>query len=117
MPHVVLHGDVNLDDLFTQFKGVFNRTDHVILKTGACYISRDKTAILIESLAIEKDGKTSFLALISRRDDGIVVRIYPGSDVEKTPGVKQILADIAQQLLTLSPQLIVGETNLSDYLH
>ena len=116
MPHVVLNGTVNLDDIFNKFKGVFIRNEHGILKTDTIYISRDKTAILIESLAIEKSVKNSFLTLISLRNDGVVVRIYPGIEVEKTSGIKNILSEIAKQLLALFPQLKIGETNLSDYL-
>jgi len=89
MPHVVLNSNVNLDDIFNKFKGVLIRNEHSILKTDNIYISRDKTAIIIESLAIE---------------------------VEKTQGVKKILAEIAKQLLGVFPELRIGETNLSDYL-
>jgi hypothetical protein len=46
----------------------------------------------------------------------VVVRIYPGAEVEKTSGVKNILSEIAKQLLTVFPQLTIGETNLSEYL-
>ena len=116
MPHVVLNGAVNFGDIFTSFKGIFIRSEHGILKTDTMYMSRDKSAILIESLAIETGVKHSFLAIISRRDDGAVVRIYQGSDVEKTSGVKTILSEIAKQLLATFPQLTVGETNLSEYL-
>ncbi len=116
MPHVVLNGSVNFDDILNKFKGVFMRHEQGILKTDTIYMSRDKTAILIESLAIEKSVKNSFLTLISLRNDGVVVRIYPGIEVEKTSGVKNILSEIAKQLLALFPQLKIGETNLSDYL-
>lgn len=116
MPHVVLNGDVNIDDIFKTLKPVFIRNEQGILKTGTYYISYDKSAILIEALAIETGVKKSFLAMISRRDDGIVVRIFPGSEVEKTPGVKKILAEIAKQIKAVFSQLTIGETNLSEYL-
>ena len=116
MPHVVLNGKINLDDVFNKFKSVLIRNENGILKTDNIFISRDKTSVIIESLAIEKGVKNSFLAMISRRDDGVVVRIYPGIEVEKTPGVKKILSEIAKQLLASSPELKIGETNLLDYL-
>jgi hypothetical protein len=116
MPHVVLNGNVNLDDIFNKFKSILIRNEQDILKTDNVYMSHDKTAILIESLAIEKGVKNSFLALISRRNDGVVVRIYPGIEVEKTSGVKNILSEIAKQLIAVFPQLTIGETNLSEYL-
>lgn len=116
MPHVVLNGAVNLEDILTAFKSVFIRNEQGILKTDTIYMSRDKTAMLIESLAIESGVKHSFLAMVSRRDDGVVVRIYQGNDVEKTSGVKTVLAEIAKQLLGAFPHLTIGETNLAEYL-
>lgn len=116
MPHVVLNGKVSLDDIFDKFKGLFIRGQQGILKTDSIFISRDKSSIIIESLSIGDGAKKSFLSLISRREDGVVVRIYPGLEVEKTTGVKKILSEIAKQLLTLFPQLTIGETNLSEYL-
>lgn len=116
MSHVVLNGNVNLDEIFNKFKGVLIRNEHGILKTDNIYISRDKAAIIIESLAIEMGVKNSFLAIINRRDDGVVVRIYSGIEVENTSGVKNILSEIAKQLLAALPQLKIGETNLSEYL-
>lgn len=116
MPHVVLNGIVNIDDIIKKFNSIFIRDEYAILKTDNIYINRDKTAILIESLAIEKGVKNSFLTMISLRDDGVAVRIYPGLEVEKTNGVKKLLSEIAKQILTMFPQLIIGETNLLEYL-
>jgi hypothetical protein len=116
MPHVVLTGTVSIEDIFNIVKVVFIRNESGLLKTDTSYMSRDKTAILIESLTIEGGVKRSFFTLIGHRDDGVVVRIYPGSDVEKTVGVKSILSEIAKQLLVAFPQLIIGETNLLEYL-
>ena len=116
MPHVVLNGIVNIDDILKKFNSISIRNEYGILKTDNIYINRDKTALLIESLAIEKGVKNIFLTMISLRDDGIVVRIYPGLEVEKTNGVKKILSEIAKQILTMFPQLTIGETNLLEYL-
>ena len=116
MPHVVLNGGVNIEEIFNKFNGVLIRNEQGILKTDNIYLNRDKTSMLIESLAIEKGIKNSFLAMVSRRDDGVVIRIYPGSEVEKTSGVKKILSKIAKQVLTDFPKLKIGETNLLQYL-
>jgi hypothetical protein len=43
-------------------------------------------AILIDSFALDAEDKTVFLALISGRDDGVVVR-FPKIDFEETEGV------------------------------
>ena len=116
MPHVVLNGIINIDDILKKFNSILIRDENGILKTDNIYINRDKTAIIIESLAIEKGAKNSFLSMISHREDGVVVRIYPLLDVEKTDGVKKLLLEIAKQILTMFPQLKIGETNLSEFL-
>jgi hypothetical protein len=95
---------------------VLIRTKSGILKTDNVYINRDKTSVLIESLVIEEGMKKNFFSLISRRNDGVVVRIHPTIEVEKTVGVKTILSEIAKQLLAAFPQLSIGETNLLEYL-
>jgi len=116
MPHVVLKGNLNLEDIFNKFKNILIRNEDGILKTENIYISRDKNSIIIESLAIEKGVKHSFLSMVSNRDDGVVVRVYPGIEVEKTSGVKKILSEIAKQILVEFTQITIGETNLLDYL-
>jgi len=116
MPHVVLKGNVPIESMFTKLNPIFIRDENRILRTEDLYIERGKNTLLVESLTIESGSKTSFLAMISGREDGAVVRLYPKTEVQKTEGVKQILAEIAKQLILKFPELTVGETNLSDYL-
>lgn len=115
MPHVVLKGAITLRDVFDNLIPLAIRNE-AILRTLKKYIDTDGKSILIEALAIEKGRKTNFLALLTRREDGLVIRIYPYSSVEKTAGVKKLLAEIAKQLLETFPNLKVGKTNLQDFL-
>ena len=116
MPHVVLNGKITVEDIFNRLSSLFNKSSSQILRTMDVYLERGKKAILIESLAIESGVKTIFLSMISGRGDGVVVRLYPQMEVEKTDGVKQILAEIAKQLRLTFPELRIGETNLDQYL-
>jgi hypothetical protein len=116
MPHVVLNGRLNIDVIFDGLKNVSLRNENEILRTSDRYMNHEKTAILIESLAIENGVNRGFLTMVSRRDDGVVVRIYPLSSVEKTRGVKIILAQIAKQIMEIAPGFSIGETNISEYL-
>ncbi len=67
-------------------------------------------------MVIDAGKKTVFLALISGREDGVVVRLYPKIAIEKTEGVKKLLVELAKQLIATFPELTVGETNLDTYL-
>ena len=116
MPHVVLNGKAAIENIFKELKPLMIRNENSILKTTDVYLEREKKAILIDSLAIDADKKTVFLAMISGRNDGVVVRIYPKIDVEKTEGVKMILVELAKQLIATFPELAVEETNLHNYL-
>ena len=116
VPHVVLNGKVSVENIFEELKPLLIRNENSILKTTDIYLEREKNAILIDSLAIDADKKTVFLAMISGRNDGVVVRLYPKVDVEKTEGVKKILVELAKQLIATFPELRIGETNLENYL-
>ena len=99
MPHVVLNGNVSIDEIFNKLRGVLICNESRILKTDNIFMSHDKTSIIIESLTIEAGFKRIFFTMIGRRDDGVVIRIYQGSEVEKIIGVKSLLSEIAKQLL------------------
>jgi hypothetical protein len=116
VPHVVLNGKAVVENIFKELKPLMIRNQNGILKTTDLYLEREKNVIIIDSLAIDAEKKTVFLAMISGRNDGVVVRLNPKIDVEKTEGVKKILAELAKQLISAFPELKVGETNLDNYL-
>jgi len=116
MPHVVLEGTVDMEEVFRRLKPVFVKTDRGILKATDAYMDRAKRTIIVDSLAIEGGEKDRFLMAIALRDDGLVVRLFEVPDVERTEGVKRVLAETARQLLEAFPDLEVGETNLERYM-
>ena len=105
-----------MQEVFRRLKPVFVKTERGILKATDAYIDRGGRSILVDSLAIEGGEMWRFLMLIGQREDGLVVRLFEVPEVEKTEGVKRVLAETAKQLLGLFPQLEVGETNLERFL-
>jgi hypothetical protein len=105
-----------MEDLFQHIRPILSRTDAGILKTSNAYIDREKKSILLEALTIEGESKKSFMILLGSRPDGFVVRLYPGTEVERTDMVKRLLAEQAKQIMEALPRLQIGETNLSEYL-
>jgi hypothetical protein len=116
VPHVVLNGTAEMVDLFQQLSPIVISYEKTLLKTSDKYINFNKNSILVESLAIEDGNKIGFLVLIGKREDGLVFRIYPEFAIEKTIGVKRILAGIAKQLLERFSELKIGRTNLQEFL-
>ena len=116
MPHVVLIGDLDAGRVFESLENIFRKDDRGILKTGARYFDSEKKSIIIEATAIENGPPKNFFVLVSWRNDGLVVRLHPSLDVEKTDGVKMTLALVAKHIMATFPGTSVGKTNLQDYL-
>ena len=116
MPHVVLTGPVDMEEVYRRLKPVFVKTDRGILKATDAYIDRARRTIIVDSLAIEGGEKERFLMAIALRGDGLVIRLFEVPEVQRTEGVRRVLAETAKQLLEAFPDLEVGETNLDRYL-
>lgn len=117
MPHVVLNGKIAIQDIFDSLSPLSIRDEKKILRTYKKYIDGEAKSILVEALAIEDGNKTNFFALLDQRKDGLVLRIYPGYAVEKTEGVKKILAELSKKLMEKFPDLNIGNTNLQEFLY
>ena len=111
-----MKGEIRLQDIFNALLPLSIQDEKIILRTQKKFIDSEEHSILVEALAIEGEKKSSFLALLDKREDGLVIRIYPKLNIEKTGGVKKILAEIAKQLLGKFPNLQIGKTNLQDFL-
>lgn len=116
MPHVVLNGNISVEEIFDKLNPIFIRNKDNIIRTKEAYLEKSRKDILVNSLVIEKGKKTVFLTLISGREGGVVVRLYPQFDIEKTEGVKRVLAELAKQLMHTFPEMHIGETNLQEYI-
>ncbi len=116
MPHVVVAGSITPEAVAECLEPVMERTEQGVLKADKAYLALDKQSIVIEALAIEGGNKQSFLAMVQGRPDGVVVRLHPLVDPEKTDGVKRILALIGRQIKEKFEGASFGETNLDAFL-
>jgi hypothetical protein len=116
MPHVVLTGELEIGAVFRKMEKIFHKDENGILKTGDRYLESEGKSIIIEATAIENGPPRSFFILVSKRDDGMVVRLHPALDVEKTDGVKRALALVAKQVMAAFPGASIGKTNLQEFL-
>jgi hypothetical protein len=115
IPHVVLTGEVDIKDVFQHLQSLTLRNHQTLIRTQTAYLASDDTAMIIESLAGTPPTLQHFLILINRRNDGLVIRIHPHSTVDKTTEVKQLLAEVAKQILQSYPRLTIGKTNLQEF--
>ncbi len=116
MPHVVVTGALTPEAIAGSLEPIMERSEGGVLKAEKAYLAVDKQALLIEALAIEGGNRQSFLILIQARPDGVVVRLHPIVDPEKTNGVKRILALVGRQIKGSFDGADFGETNLEAFL-
>ena len=116
MPHVVLLGSVEMEEVFRLFKPVFAKTERGIVKATDSYIDRGGRCMLVDSLAIEGGEQTRFMMEISQKEDGLLVELWSGLEVESSEGVKTVLGETSKQLLETFTELVVGDTDLQSYL-
>ena len=116
MPHIVIEGMPSLETFFTTYTPCSLALPNGALKLLEIFINPEPSCILIEAVAAEGGPPNRFLVQILQRDRKTTVKIYPGSDTEKTPGVKKLLALVAHQFITRFAGTSYGPTNLKEYL-
>jgi hypothetical protein len=116
MPHIVLEGTVDLKTYYSRYAPASLKSGNDIFKFQNIFINQAGDTLLIEALAIESGHINRFFIQIVGRGDGATIKIYPGTDPEKTGGVKKMLAHVAQQLKDMNAGASYGTTNLKDFL-
>jgi hypothetical protein len=116
VPHVVLEGPVDIEEVFRRLRPVFVKTDTGIVKATDAYIDRAKRSIIVDSLSIEAGESTRFMMMLEQLEEGLEIKLFPVPEVPKTDGIKLVLVETAKQLLETFPELEMGETNLIMYI-
>jgi hypothetical protein len=116
MPHIQVLGADPLEPLAARFEPLSSRHGDTITKATAFYLNaRDRTA-LVEALVVEPHVHRKFYILLTEKSGGLMVRLDPLTDPEKTDGVKRLLAEVAAWVRRASPRGRYGTTNLSEFL-
>jgi hypothetical protein len=116
MPHIVIEGNFQLAAFFNAYAPAVHQIPGGALKLMDAFINHTGGSMLIEAVAAEGGPPNRFFIQILQHEMKTTVKLYPGSDPEKTPGVKKLLALAARQILTACPGTAYGSTNLSGYL-
>ena len=113
MPHVVIEGDVDLPAWARDFAPRTLRSGSDLYKIERLYLDTGGRSALVEVLAIEAGRKLPFYVRISSHERGsTTVRIDPLTHPDRSEGVKQLVAEIAAELLRRTRGARVGVTNL-----
>jgi hypothetical protein len=116
VPHVQVVGDCPLETLRDGLAGFQAGTPPQVLKIRDCYLNARGTQLLLEAIVVEGYLRQGFFLLARRDEDGILIRCHPSSPVQKTDGVKALIARLGARCTLLCPGARIGNTNLGDYL-
>lgn len=114
MPHIVFDQRIDLHDFSKKFKPIFQKEPNLI-KITTIFVDVDNLMALLPSVVISNINQ-QFLIEISTSTSKTTIRLYPGTDPEKTDGVKTSMALLAKQIKEFYPKFNITKTNLEDYL-
>ena len=86
MPHVVFDKEINIESFSKEFKETILKKPFLI-KLLNVYMDKEKRTALVPAIVIDKLHQ-QFLIEISTQKDKTTIKLFPGTDPEKTDGVK-----------------------------
>jgi hypothetical protein len=112
MPHIEIKGELSPARIHADFKSASARRGGRIYKLRESYLRRDEREGLVEALVVEAHLKQDFLVHLRPRPGGLMLRLYPGTPVQRTAGIRGLLVWFARGILAAYPGLAIGATNL-----
>ena len=113
MPHIVFDKKIDLKDFSEKFVPIFQKEP--LVKISTIYVDKDNLTALLPSLVISELHQQYFIE-ISTSESKTTIRLYPGTDPEKTDGVKKSMALLAKQIEDNYDDFHITKTNLSEHL-
>jgi len=114
MPHIVFDKEIDLESFSKEFKEARIKKS-CLIKLLDVYTNKEKRVALVPAVVIDKLHQ-QFLIEISTRKDKTTIRLFPGTDPEKTNGVKMSLGLTAKIIQEINPNLNITRTNVDGFL-
>ncbi len=112
LPHAVIEGDIDLVAWARELPELDLRRGADVLRSGEVLLERGGRALLVLATAVEAGRRQSFYVRVSAHAGRATVRIDPLSRVERSEGVRALVALVAADLLARTPGAKLGATNL-----
>ena len=116
MPHIAIIGADRARDLAGALGSFAEERPPFVAKIQDTYLSQDGRRLLLEALVVEGYLRQNFFLLVRDEEEGVLIRCHPSSSVQKTDGVKTLIAMLARRCLELRPDSRMGRTNLQTWL-
>lgn len=114
MPHIVFDKKIDLQRIYENFSPFFSK-DKSIIKLSDLFLSQNKSSALVQTVVIDEKNQ-QFLIEIFSKEEKTTIRLYPGTDPEKTDGVKTSLGHMAKIIQKEYPDLKISKTNIAEFI-
>lgn len=116
MPNVIIQGSLDLRQIVIRRPEMFLRDPDGIKRVSEYYINTGCTKVLLEALVIESGKKQQFFIQVCKRESSVTIRLDPTCAVEKTPGVKRLMGQVAAAVRSLFPGARYAKTNIAQHI-
>ena len=114
MPHVVFNTKIDLEGFSKKFQNIFQKQPFII-KIQTIFLDRENRCALVPTVVIDEKNQ-QFLIEITSREGKTTVRFYPGTDPEKTDGVKTAMGILVKKIQETFSDAIITKTNIENYI-
>ena len=114
MPHVVLDKKIELRKLSDNFEEIIVQKP-CLIKILNIFVDKHNRSALIQTTVIEKNNQNFFIE-VNSREEKTTVRLFPGTDPEKTDGVRMALGLVVEKILEAFSDIKVTKTNIQEFL-
>ncbi|MGE4618628.1 MAG: hypothetical protein AAEJ04_02325 [Planctomycetota bacterium] len=112
MPHAIISGGPALCKVWKGFEPFQAIEGSSVRNLLGAYLRTDETQLLVLALVIELGVTQRFLIVVEQKKENIVVRCQQHDSVEKTAGVKALVAEVANLFIVGGGSVV--KTNLSE---
>jgi hypothetical protein len=102
MPHLVLDGGVDVEELLERMPREVRRWGPAVLKTEDLWRRADGRALLVEGVVVEHSRPLHPIAVVADHRGDTRVSLWRYAPVERTPAVQRWLAIVASDVRALS---------------
>jgi len=114
MPHIVFNKTLDLQEFSRLFTSFFIREPYII-KIQDLFLNRDGKVSFVPTTVVDEKNQ-QFLIEIIAKDNKTTVRLFPGTDPEKTDGVKMAIGYLAKMIQSKFPDLVISKTNIAEFI-
>jgi hypothetical protein len=114
MPHAVLDKKIDLQKLSKEFEEIIIQKP-CLIKISNIFVDKHNRCSLMPTTVIEEKNQNFFIE-VNSREGKTTVRLFPGTDPEKTDGVRTAIGLVVNKIQETFTNTKVTKTNIQEFL-